>query len=78
MHQRLTHRFLGSIVVAIVGGIGVLACLVFLYVTPEGLGRDALDVGLVVAGVVTVGAIVLCILTALRINAINRAERHRR
>lgn len=76
-HNRLTRQFLGGLVVVIVGCLGLLASLVFLYPAHSaGLGV-ALTITLVLSAVVVVAAIVVCIVLARRIGAINRASQRR-
>ncbi len=60
-----------------VGALGVLASLVFLYTAREDVLRGILDTTLAVAGVMLAAGVVLCVLTARRIGAANRASRRR-
>jgi hypothetical protein len=74
-HNRLTRQFLGALVVVIVGCLGLLASLVFLYPAHSaGLGI-ALTSTLVLSAVVVVAGAVTCIVLARRIGALNRASR---
>lgn len=77
-HNRLTRRFLSTLVVVIIGCLGLLASLVFLYPAHSaGLGI-ALTITLVLSAVVVVAGAVMCVVLARRMSALNRAGRRPR
>lgn len=74
--NRLTRRFLAWLIVVMVGAIGVLASLVFLYTAHDEVTRGILDTTLVVSGATLALGVAMCLVTARRISVVNRASRH--
>lgn len=75
--NRLTHRFLAWLIVAMLGALGMLASLVFLYTARDDVTRGILDSTLAVSGAALAVGVVLCVLVARRIGAANRVARRR-
>ncbi|MFB2554632.1 hypothetical protein [Herbiconiux liangxiaofengii] len=60
---------------AMLGALGVLASLVFLYTARDDVTRGVLDTTLALGGVALAVGVALCVLTARRLSAANRGTR---